>query len=66
MTGFMGYTLGPVISRYPVSYTHLDVYKRQQLRGLLAVMVLGVAAKLSYDLIATPADLYALGETLSP
>lgn len=37
-----------------------------QLRGLLAVMVLGVAAKLSYDLIATPADLYGLGETLSP
>ncbi len=37
-----------------------------QLRGLLAVMVLGVAVKLSYDLIATPVDLYALGETLSP
>lgn len=36
-----------------------------QLRGLLALSVLGVAAKLSYDLIATPADLYSLGETLS-
>jgi hypothetical protein len=37
-----------------------------QLRSLLAVTVIGVAAKLSYDLIVTPADLYALGETLSP
>lgn len=33
----------------------------EHLRGLLAVIVLGVCAKLSYDLIAVPADLYSLG-----
>lgn len=33
----------------------------EQLRGLLALMVLGVCAKISYDLIATPMDLYSLG-----
>lgn len=33
----------------------------EQLRGLMAVMVLGVAVKLAYDLIATPDDLYSIG-----
>ena len=33
----------------------------EQLRGLLALIVLGVCAKLSYDLIATPIDLFAIG-----
>lgn len=33
----------------------------EQLRGLLALMVLGVCAKISYDLIVTPADLFSLG-----
>ncbi len=33
----------------------------EHLRGLLAVIVLGVCGKLSYDLIAVPADLYSLG-----
>jgi hypothetical protein len=35
-----------------------------QLRILLALMVLAVAAKLAYDLIATPADFYSLGEAI--
>jgi uncharacterized membrane protein YfcA len=35
-----------------------------QLRGLLALMVLGVCAKLAVDLIATPEDLYSLGSVL--
>lgn len=33
----------------------------EQLRGLLALMVLAVCAKISYDLIATPVDLFSLG-----
>jgi hypothetical protein len=33
----------------------------EQLRGLMALMVLGVAIKLAYDLIATPDDLYSIG-----
>ena len=33
----------------------------EQLRILLALMVLGVCAKLGYDLIAAPEDLYSLG-----
>jgi uncharacterized membrane protein YfcA len=32
----------------------------EQLRGLLALLVLAVAAKLAYDLIATPDDLYSI------
>jgi len=35
--------------------------KGEQLRGLLALMVLAVCAKISYDLIVTPLDLYSLG-----
>lgn len=35
--------------------------KGEQLRGLLAVIVLAVCAKLGFDLVATPADLFALG-----
>ncbi|MGQ0664943.1 MAG: sulfite exporter TauE/SafE family protein [Pseudomonadota bacterium] len=35
----------------------------EQLRGLLALLVLGVAVKLAWDLIATPEDLYSLGHT---
>ncbi|MBM3524204.1 MAG: sulfite exporter TauE/SafE family protein [Alphaproteobacteria bacterium] len=34
----------------------------EQLRGLMALMVLGVALKLAFDLVVTPADLYSLGE----
>jgi uncharacterized membrane protein YfcA len=32
----------------------------EQLRGLMALMVLAVAVKLAYDLVATPDDLYSL------
>lgn len=32
----------------------------EELRGLLAVMVLGVCSKLGYDLVATPNDLYSI------
>ena len=35
--------------------------KGEQLRGLLALMVLAVCMKLAYDLVATPADVYSLG-----
>jgi len=33
----------------------------EQLRGLLALIVLGVCAKLSFDLVVTPEDIYSLG-----
>jgi len=33
----------------------------EQLRGLLALMVLGVCLKISYDLMVTPVDLYSIG-----
>ncbi len=33
----------------------------EQLRSILALMVLGVCAKLFYDLLATPVDIYSLG-----
>ena len=33
----------------------------EQLRGLLAAMVLAVGAKLGWDLVATPEDLYSIG-----
>ncbi len=36
----------------------------EHLRGLLAVIVLTVCAKLSYDLVSIPADLYSLGGTV--
>jgi uncharacterized membrane protein YfcA len=35
----------------------------EQLRGLLAVLVLVVCAKLTYDLVATPDDIYSLTES---
>ena len=35
----------------------------EQLRGLLALVVLGVCAKIAYDLVATPGDLYSIIET---
>jgi uncharacterized membrane protein YfcA len=35
----------------------------EQLRGLLALVVLGVGAKIGYDLVVTPADLYSIIET---
>ncbi|MBM3518697.1 MAG: sulfite exporter TauE/SafE family protein, partial [Alphaproteobacteria bacterium] len=38
----------------------------EQLRGLLALMVLAVCARLGYSLVATPTDLYSLGESLGP
>ena len=37
--------------------------KGEQLRGLLALMVLGVCAKLGVDLVATPEDLYSITES---
>jgi hypothetical protein len=33
----------------------------EHLRGLLALMVLAVCAKLAFDLVATPTDLYSVG-----
>jgi uncharacterized protein len=36
----------------------------EQLRGLLALLVIAVCAKLAYDLIATPTDTYTLGQAL--
>ena len=33
----------------------------EQLRGLLALMVIAVCLKLAFDLVATPADLFSLG-----
>ena len=33
----------------------------EQLRGLLALMVLSVCGKIVYDLLITPEDLYVLG-----
>jgi hypothetical protein len=33
----------------------------EQLRALLALLVLGVAVKIGFDLVATPADFYTLG-----
>ncbi len=33
----------------------------EHLRGLLAMMVLGVCLKLTYDLVATPTDIFSLG-----
>ena len=37
--------------------------KGEQLRGLLALIVLTVCAKIGYELVATPADLYSIGFT---
>ncbi|MBL8698630.1 MAG: sulfite exporter TauE/SafE family protein [Alphaproteobacteria bacterium] len=34
----------------------------EQLRGLMALMVLGVALKLAFDLVVVPDDLYSMGE----
>ncbi len=34
----------------------------EQLRGLLALMVLAVCAKIAYDLVSTPADLFSISE----
>jgi uncharacterized membrane protein YfcA len=38
-----------------------DRLRPEQLRILLALIVLGVCGKLGYDLIAMPEDLYSLG-----
>lgn len=35
----------------------------EELRGLLALMVLGVCAKIGFDLVAKPDDLYSINET---
>ncbi len=35
----------------------------EQLRGLMALMVVGVAAKLAFDLIVTPEELFSMGES---
>ncbi|HSE77383.1 MAG TPA: sulfite exporter TauE/SafE family protein [Alphaproteobacteria bacterium] len=34
----------------------------EQLRGLMALLVLAVAAKLAFDLVASPTDLYSVGD----
>ncbi len=34
----------------------------EQLRGLMALMVVGVALKLAFDLIATPEEMFSMGE----
>ena len=45
--------------------TRIGSYLRgEPLRGLLALMVLAVCAKLAFDLVATPVDPYVLGPTL--
>ena len=36
----------------------------EELRALLALLVLGVCIRLGYDLVVTPAELYSLGEVL--
>jgi len=33
----------------------------EHLRGLLALIVLSVCAKIGYDLVSTPLDLYSIG-----
>ena len=35
----------------------------EELRGLLALMVLGVCAKIGFDLVSTPEDIYSISET---
>ena len=37
----------------------------EQLRGLLGLMVVGVCAKLTYDLVTTPLDLFFLGRVVA-
>ncbi|MCH6590774.1 MAG: sulfite exporter TauE/SafE family protein [Proteobacteria bacterium] len=37
----------------------------EQLRGLLGLMVVGVCAKLTYDLVVTPPDLFFLGRVVA-
>jgi uncharacterized membrane protein YfcA len=39
--------------------------KGEQLRILLAVMVIGVCAKIAYDLIVTPEDLYSIAPLIA-
>ena len=35
----------------------------EELRGLLALMVLGVCAKIGIELVSTPEDIYSISET---
>jgi hypothetical protein len=45
--------------------TKVGSYLRgEQLRGLLALMVLAVCAKLAFDLVVTPVDPYTLGQVV--
>ncbi|MGP1354882.1 sulfite exporter TauE/SafE family protein [Roseicyclus sp.] len=47
--------------------TRIGVYmKAEQLRVLLALMVLAVCGKIAWDLLATPAELYTLGTPGEP
>ena len=39
--------------------------KGEQLRILLALMVIGVCVKIAYDLIVTPADLYSIAPLIA-
>lgn len=46
--------------------TKVGAYLRgEQLRGLLALMVLAVCAKIAYELVATPVDPYTLGQAVA-
>ena len=42
---FIGTCIGAFIGTIPVSYTHLDVYKRQVIYGLLAGMTEGITMR---------------------
>jgi uncharacterized membrane protein YfcA len=46
--------------------TKVGSYLRgEQLRGLLALLVLAVCAKLAFDLVVTPIDPFSLGEAIA-
>jgi uncharacterized membrane protein YfcA len=42
-----------------------DMLRGEQLRGLLALMVLAVCGKVAYDLFVTPTDLYSLTRSMA-
>ena len=57
---YLGHTIN-FKTRKPVSYTHLDVYKRQDLRrpfNILRIRIRPISASLSIILTAIPEDVY--------
>ena len=52
--GVIGAQLGAIVG------AHL---RGEQLRGLLAIIVLSVCGKIAFDLVVTPDDLYGIGFT---